>query len=68
MQTNRCASNVGASNVYKNELEVCKTTCPNMYRDIMLKGEGILLADLDKYTEVSTREPGEHVLSMVSGA
>lgn len=39
----------------------------------MLKGEEILLADLDKYMEVyldkyTTYEPGKHVLSMVSGA
>ena len=59
---------VGASSIYKNELEVCKSTCTNMNRSIMLKGEGILLANLDKYMEVSTCDPGEHVLSMVSGA
>lgn len=59
---------VGASSIYKNELEACKSTCTNMNRGIMLKGEGILLADLDKYMGMSTCEPGEHVLPMVSEA
>lgn len=34
----------------------------------MLKGEGIPLADLNKYMEVSACEPGKHILSMVNGA
>lgn len=59
---------VGASSIYKNELEVCKSTCTNMNRGIMLKGEGILLADLDKNMELSTCEPGEHILLMITGA
>lgn len=29
----------------------------------MLQGEGILLADLDKYMELSTGEPGEHCVT-----
>lgn len=79
MQTNRCFCS--ASSICRNDLELCKSTCANENRGIMLKGEEILLADLDKYMEVylekymevyldkyTTREPGKHVLSMVSGA
>jgi len=59
---------VGASSIYKNELAVCKSTRTNMNRGIVLQAEGILLADLDKYIEVSTCELGKHLLLMVSGA
>lgn len=43
-------------------------TCPNMKEGIIIKGEGFLLADLDKYIEVFKREPGEHFLSVICGA
>lgn len=38
-----------------------------MKRGVKIKGEGFLLADLDKYIDVVKRDPGEHFLSVICG-
>lgn len=38
-----------------------------MKRGVKIKGEGFLLADLDKYMEVVKRDLGEHFLSVICG-